>query len=111
MWRLLSDFGVIDSAWLTTLGVIAAAMIGGFVSVLVARRATSGSTATSDAATLWNAAETIRLEQREHIEAQDKEIVHLKERVAVLESQNRDQAKRIHDLEAELAHLRGVVGE
>lgn len=109
MWPL-HDFAAID-AWLQAVGIIVAAFVAAGGSVLLARRASSGSTATSDAATLWNAAETIRLEQRDRIERQDREIGDLKQRVAVLESQNRDQAKQIHDMERELAHLRGVVGE
>lgn len=104
------DFAAIDP-WLQLAGLVLAAVIAAGGSVLLARRVSSGSTATSDAATLWQAAETIRLEQRGRIEQQDREIDALKQRVAVLESQNRDQAQQIHHLEAELARLRGVVGD
>lgn len=104
-WLVLLAAPVVAMDW----GPVWVSLAGGagvaltaLLSWAMARRRESGSTETSDAATLWSASETIRLEQRE-------EIVRLRERVAVLEDQGARDQERIGELEKEVRRLGGLV--
>lgn len=112
------DFAAIDPAWLTLIGVVVAAAIGGTVSVLVARRVSSGSSATADATTIFAASESIRhylhnenVELRERVAKLEEKDRQSSARIHTLEAQNLQQGHRIEDLEAELARLRGVIDD
>lgn len=77
---------------LQALGVLGVAAVTGVVTLLVARRSTSGSISTSDAATLWAESSSIRRE--------------LRERVAVLEAENTNLRERVQSLESEVLALK-----
>jgi hypothetical protein len=75
------DLTSVAVAAVATLGVIA----GGLVTYLVARRQSSGKIETSDAATLWKASETIRLEMRQELVAMREQVAELLEKIDRLE--------------------------
>jgi uncharacterized membrane protein len=69
---------VLDAtAVVVALVAMLAAGVGGAVTYLVARRSTSGSIGTSDAATLWHASEEIRIELRAEVVALRARVVEL----------------------------------
>lgn len=89
---------------LQVVGAITVAALTATGAYLVARRSTSGSVRTTDAATLWRAAERIR-------EEQSLEIVALRERVAVLESALRTEIDKREQLEREVIRMRGTIDD
>jgi hypothetical protein len=95
VWWLSLYLLALSASAQQVIGVIGGAGITGVVAWLIARRGSSGSVSTSDAATLWGAAEAIRREQGD-------EIVRLRERIAVLEDQRKDDRARIVALEDEV---------
>lgn len=113
----------VTGAW-QAVGVVTVAVATATGAYLVARRTASGSVNTSDAATLFEESRQIRIELRT-------EVAVLRERVAVVERENRDlrvqniefQSEvndvraeneglktRVRSLEAEVHELRGAHG-
>lgn len=79
------EWGPVWVSLVATCGALTAAG----VTWAIARRSASGSIATSDAATLWAAAEEIRRNLRDEVDRQRKDNAELRERIAVLEDQVR----------------------
>lgn len=96
------------SVWVALAG-FAGVLATAVASWLIARRGTSGSVRTTEAATLWASAEQIRLELRDEVERRTEDNARLRERVSVLEV---EQAKyqgckeRVAALEAEMRRLK-----
>lgn len=98
-----------STALLIALVGAGATIITGVISWMVSRRTTSGRAGTSDAATLWKAAEQIRGELRNDLVAARDQIDELRERVAILEAEQREYRhckERVAHLEAEVERLR-----
>jgi glutamine synthetase type III len=75
--------------WAYIIGALGVgSIIAAFIAYLGVRRGTSGSTATSDAATLWNEANAMRKELRDELVDTRKELAELKGKVDLLSDQN-----------------------
>lgn len=61
---------------------------------LVVRRTSSGRIATSEAKTLWDASEQIRLELRQEVLTLRQQVAHLEKRVAECEKREREWERR-----------------
>lgn len=102
MWRVVAFLLAAGAAVWSAGGVVAAGLVAAVGAYLVARRTTSGSITTSDALTLWKAAEQIRQELRD-------EVVARREEARTLREENARLLIRIADLEAEVDDLKGQV--
>lgn len=61
-------------AWITPIAVLIGAAISGAVTYFVAKRSTSGSISTSDAASLWKESNGLRQEYRKRAEDLEKQL-------------------------------------
>jgi len=73
---------------LQQVGVLGAALFGALVTYLVAIRRASGRIATTEASTLWEAAEQMREEYREQIAVLNEVVKGLRDRIVHLEREN-----------------------
>jgi len=113
-WLLPALLFALSDGALQAAGLVAVAVVTGGVSYVVSRRGTSGTITTSDAATLWEAAETIRSELRAEVVARRETEAQLRERIAVLEAEQQKYQgcrERVAALEAEVARLTGTPGD
>ena len=88
---------------LVALAAATGAVVTGLCGYVVVRRTASGKVETSDAKTLWDAAEAIRKELRD-------ELVMVRARLAGLEVEHAACKDRIADLESQVARLRSGMG-
>lgn len=94
------------NALYTSLFVLAGIVITKFVEWLIARRTTSGSISTSDAATLWAESNSLRKEYRDRAVALEAELKTVMDKLEHLEATNSEQFEEIADLKRIIKRLR-----
>jgi predicted RNase H-like nuclease (RuvC/YqgF family) len=103
----------VDAGLAVAIGALIAGPLLGF---LAATRRLSGKIGTSDAAQLWEAAESMRKEYRDDLQQANQRVVNLETRVGNLEQANNELSqenmnlkRRVYDLEIENGVLRKKV--
>jgi len=90
--------------WLVLIGFVAT-IASSVVTYKIARRKTSGSIDTSDAATLWSESKAMRKELRDEVIALRSEVLSLKKTLAELEQEKDLNEKTITKLRKQIATL------
>lgn len=97
--------------WLTPLLVFAGVVVSGLVTYFIARRNSSGSISTSDAASLWKESNTLRQEYRDRAELLEKRLEEVNTKLeAVMEELNTLRSTSI-GMEAKIESLKKVITE
>lgn len=117
MWRF-GVFGVAGALLGVQWGPVWVALAGGsgvgltaLATWVLGRRRESGSISTSQAETLWEAAEQIRVELREEVVARREEVVHLREELNTSRSEVVSLRTELADARAEIGRLHGMLME
>lgn len=99
--------------WVTPLLVFAGVVVSGGVTYLVARRSTSGSISTSDAASLWAESNALRAEYKDRAEKLEAQLEEVNSKLqAVMDEMTKLQSKgdkmimKIDELKQIIAKLR-----
>lgn len=97
--------------WITPLLVFAGVVVSGLVTYFIARRNSSGSISTSDAASLWKESNDLRQEYRERAELLEKRLEEVNERLqAVMEELSALKANS-STMEAKIESLKKIILE
>lgn len=99
--------------WLTSLLVFAGVVVSGLVTYFIARRNTSGSISTSDAASLWQESNKLRQEYRERAESLEKQLAEVNtklqsvmDELGKLRINSATMIEKINELKEVIASLR-----
>lgn len=97
--------------WITPILVFAGVVVSGLVTYFIARRNSSGSISTSDAASLWKESNDLRQEYRERAELLEKRLTEVNDKLqAVMEELGTLKANST-TMEAKIESLKKVIAE
>lgn len=97
--------------WLTPVLVFAGVIVSGVVTYFVARRNTSGSISTSDAASLWEESNNLRKEYRERAETLEKRLEEVNNKLQEVLQQLADLKINSATMIQKITELKGIIAK
>lgn len=98
-------------AWITPILVFAGVVVSGLVTYFIARRTTSGSISTSDAASLWKESNALRQEYRDRAELLEKRLTEVNEKLQAVMEELGTLRSSSANMEAKIESLKKIIIE